>query len=137
MRDVNLQQGERSCPPKTRAAAWLLVLAIAVAPAFAQEEGGAELDTPEEAAAKAVAAFTAKDASALKELAGKYDPDPWRVADELCARGEHDAAAAFARAAPREDTASLPAYVELLRRKPADAADQGSARLRRRQQVHR
>ena len=40
-------------------------------------------------------AFHAKNTDKLKALAARYDPDPWIVADELCARGEFDAAAAF------------------------------------------
>jgi len=55
--------------------------------------------------------FKAGDAEALKALAAKDDPDPWLVADELCARSEHDAALALAQAAPRKDTEKLPDYV--------------------------
>ena len=56
----------------------------------------------------------------LKTLAERDDADPWLVADELCARGEHDAAAAFAKAAPRKETERLPDYVAAQRAKPTD-----------------
>jgi tetratricopeptide (TPR) repeat protein len=75
--------------------------------AAAQEK----LDTPEQAADKVLAAFEATDQDALKALAEKDEPDPWIVADELCLRGEHDAADAFARAAARPDTNRLPEYI--------------------------
>jgi len=58
----------------------------------------------------------------LAELGAKDAPDPWLVADELCFRGEHDAAAAFAKAAPRPDTEKLPAYIESQRGKSPDVA---------------
>jgi tetratricopeptide (TPR) repeat protein len=86
----------------------LLALLFA-APLLAQDQP--KLDTPELAADKVLAAFRAKDENALKALAEKDKPDPWLVADELCFRGEHDAAEAFAKAAPRPDTEKLPAYV--------------------------
>jgi hypothetical protein len=44
------------------------------------------------------------------------------VADELCLRNEHDAAEAFAKAAPRKDTEALPAYVASRRGVAPDAA---------------
>ncbi|MHC4732018.1 MAG: hypothetical protein ACYS6Z_15705, partial [Planctomycetota bacterium] len=78
----------------------LLVL-LFVAPLRAQDKR--KPDTPEQAADKAVAAFKAEDQKALKSLAEKDNPDPWLVADELCFRGAHDAAEAFAKAAPRKD----------------------------------
>jgi CHAT domain-containing protein len=62
---------------------------------------------PEQAADAVVAALKASDAEALEVLAAKDDPDPWLVADELIWRGEHDAAEAFARAAPRADVEAL------------------------------
>jgi len=61
-----------------------------------------------------------KAGKSLKQLAEKDKPDPWIVADDLCARGEFDAAEAFARAAPRVDTENLPAYVAARRKKPDD-----------------
>ncbi|MCI0548621.1 MAG: tetratricopeptide repeat protein, partial [Candidatus Rokubacteria bacterium] len=81
---------------------------VAAAAAAAQ---GARPPTPEEAADKVAAAFQANDDLALRALSGSDDPDPWFVADELCGRGDHDAAEAFARAAPGKDTEALPAYV--------------------------
>ena len=48
----------------------------------------------------------------LATLAKRDKPDPWRVAEELVARGEREAALAFAKAAPRKLTARLPAYLE-------------------------
>jgi tetratricopeptide (TPR) repeat protein len=79
-------------------------------------------DTPEQSADRALAAFSAGDAEVLKALAAKDDPDPWLVADELCSRGEHDAADAFARHAPRKDTERLPDYVASRRGMAPDAA---------------
>ena len=70
----------------------------------------------EDAAAKVLAAVKAKQD--LKPLASKDAPDPWLVADELCARGEFDAAEAYVKAAPRPDIAKLPAYVAARREKP-------------------
>jgi tetratricopeptide (TPR) repeat protein len=85
--------------------AWLVVVA-----GFASLASEARADAVTDSAEKALAAFSAGDEAALRALAEKDDPDPWLVADELCARGEHDAAAAFAKAAPRPDTEKLPAY---------------------------
>ncbi|MHC4161293.1 MAG: CHAT domain-containing protein [Planctomycetota bacterium] len=79
-------------------------------------------DTPEQAADKVLAALEAKDQEALKALAERDEPDPWLVADELCFRGEHDAAKAFAKAAPRKDVDKLPAYVASRRGKPPNVA---------------
>jgi len=87
-----------------------------VAPLPAQDKP--KPDTPEQAADKVLAAFKAEDRKALKALAEKDNPDPWLVADELCFRGEHDAAEAFAKAAPRKDVEKLPAYVTSRRGKP-------------------
>jgi len=97
----------------------LLVL-LFVAPLPAQDKP--EPDTPEQAADKVLAAFKAADQKALKALAEKDNPDPWLVADELCFRGEHDAAEVFAKAAPRKDTEKLPAYVASRRGKAPNAA---------------
>jgi tetratricopeptide (TPR) repeat protein len=79
-------------------------------------------DTPEQAADKAIAAFQAKDQAKLEDLAAKDDPDPWLVADELCAKAAHDAAEAFAKAVPRKDVETLPGYVTGRRGKADDAA---------------
>jgi len=74
----------------------------------------------EQAAQKVIAAIEAKDPAALKALAGRDRPDPWLVADLLCAQGKHDEAIAFAKAAPRRDVEKLPAYVEAQRGLPAE-----------------
>jgi len=76
--------------------------------------------TPEQAAGNVVAALEAEDAAALTALAKQDTPDPWLVADTLCAQGKHDAAEAFAKAAPRPDTEKLPAYVAAQRAQPTD-----------------
>ncbi|MCC7137529.1 MAG: CHAT domain-containing protein [Planctomycetes bacterium] len=76
--------------------------------------------TPEQAADAVLVAIAAKDDATLKALASKDAPDPWLVADELIRREQHDAAEAFARAAPRVDTEALPAYVASRRGKPDD-----------------
>ncbi len=78
--------------------------------------------TQEQAADEALAAVHAKDDARLQSLAGRDDPDPWLVADELIARGEADAADAFARAAPRVDVEALPAYVASQRGRGDDSA---------------
>ena len=91
-----------------RALVVVLLLVVSVA---AQDKPKPKPDTDKQAADKVVAAFTAKDEKTLASLAAKDKPDPWLVADELCFRGEHDAAEAFAKAAPRKDTERLPAYV--------------------------
>jgi len=62
----------------------------------------------------------AKEGKPLKEFAAKDEPDPWVVAEMLCARGEFDAAEAFAKAAPRTDTERLPAYVAAQGAAPTD-----------------
>ena len=73
-----------------------------------------------QAAEKVLAAFKAEDKKTIASLAAKDTPDPWIVADELCRRGGHDAAEAFAKAAPRKDVEKLPAYVASRRGKPAN-----------------
>ncbi|MCC7136961.1 MAG: tetratricopeptide repeat protein [Planctomycetes bacterium] len=78
--------------------------------------------TPEQSADAVLAAIAAKDDAALKALAAKDDPDPWLVADELIRRGQHDAAEAFAKAAPRADVERLPEYVASRRGTPDDPA---------------
>lgn len=79
-------------------------------------------DTPEQAADKVLAAIAAKDSVALKALAASDAPDPWLVADELCARSKFDEADVFAKAAPRVDVEKLPEYVAAQRAKPTDPA---------------
>ncbi len=80
----------------------------------------AQADAVTDAADKVLAAVQAKDAAALKGLAEKDDPDPWLVADELCARAAFGEADAFAKAAPRKDVEELALYVAAQRAKPTD-----------------
>jgi tetratricopeptide (TPR) repeat protein len=68
--------------------------------------------TPEQAADAVLAAVVAKDDAALRRLASNDVPDPWIVVEELLARGQGVAAAAFARASPRKDVERLPVYVD-------------------------
>jgi CHAT domain-containing protein/Tfp pilus assembly protein PilF len=93
-----------------------LAAALVAGPAIAAE------DAPEQAAAAVLEALRLGDSAALKGLAAKDDPDPWLVADELCARGSFDAATAFARASPRKDTERLQGYVAAQREKETDPA---------------
>ncbi|MDH3592940.1 MAG: hypothetical protein OER88_13730, partial [Planctomycetota bacterium] len=86
----------------------LVIVLLLTSAAFAQDKP--KPLTPERAADEVLAAFKATDQAALKALAKRDNPDPWLVADELCARGEHDTAEAFAKAAPRKATEKLPAY---------------------------
>ncbi len=76
--------------------------------------------TAEQAADAIVVAAETKDTAALKKLAEARAPDPWIVASLLCHRDKHDAAAAFATAAPRKATTGLKAYVASRRGKPKD-----------------
>jgi tetratricopeptide (TPR) repeat protein len=85
------------------------------------KESGEKPRAPEEAALAVLGAVREKDERTLATLAAKDAPDPWRVADELLARGEPDAALAFARAAPRRDVERLPEYVESRRGVVEDA----------------
>ena len=88
----------------------LVCLLILLAPAAAEDEKEVEPKKeppkPRTAHPAAIAVLRAADAvlkaveatdsAALKALAEKDEPDPWIVADELCYRGEHDTAEAFA-----------------------------------------
>jgi tetratricopeptide (TPR) repeat protein len=78
-------------------------------------------DVPPEAARQVVGAYEGGDVERLTALARNDDPDPWLVADVLCRQGKIDAAMAFARAAQRQDTSRLPAYIEIRREHPHDA----------------
>ncbi len=82
--------------------------------------------THEEAADAVLAAVRAKDEARLRSLAGPR-PNPWLVADELLARGEADAAEAFARAATGKDVAALPGFVASRRGKAVDRAARAAA----------
>ncbi len=98
-----------------------LFVALTAGGAVAKEPP-ATRDTPAQAAARVVRALAAGDAAALRALAARDDPDPWLVADELCALAAPDAAVAFAEAAPRVDVDALPAYVGSRRGRRAAAA---------------
>jgi len=99
-----------------------LVLLLASVARRGLAEDSSAPDAPWRAADKVMAAVAAHSEAALKALAAKDDPDPWLVADELCARGGFDAADAFARAATRAKTAKLPAYVASQRARPTAPA---------------
>jgi tetratricopeptide (TPR) repeat protein len=86
--------------------------ALAALPAFA--------DAVSDAAGEAIAA--AGDRTVLGRLAQADEPDPWLVADEVCRRGEFDAAIALAGAAPRVRLQGLARYVESARAEPAPEA---------------
>jgi tetratricopeptide (TPR) repeat protein len=66
----------------------------------------------EEAAADVLAAIASGDEAGLRRLATRNLPNPWTVADELCLRGAHDAALAFATVVQRPDVERLAGYVE-------------------------
>ncbi len=100
--------------------AWLLPLLLTLTAANAQERKPPE--TKAQVVAKVLEAFKAKDKKTLKALAERDKPDPWGVADQLCFLGEHDAAEAFAKAAPRKRVEKLPAYVASRRGKAPNAA---------------
>ena len=68
--------------------------------------------TPAQAADAARTAWEAKDDAALKGLAGRPEPDPWVVADALCAGGHREAALAFAKEVGGVEGDEDPAYVE-------------------------
>jgi len=70
-----------------------------------------------EVADRVVAAVRDDATAALERLASQEHPDPWLVAEELCFRGAHDAAAAFAAAVKDE---KLAAYVKSRRGREAD-----------------
>jgi tetratricopeptide (TPR) repeat protein len=88
----------------------VLVLLLALASTHAQDQES-DPDTPGQAAEKVLGAIGAKDDAALKSLGERDEPDPWLVADELCRRGEYEAARAFAGTSPRATTVGLAEYV--------------------------
>jgi len=98
-----------------------LVWALAGA-ALAQEAAEAKPESPKKAADRVVVIVRVGDEAGLKALAERDDPDPWLVADDLCVRGQHAAAVAFAKAAPRRDVEKLPAYVASRGGKVANSA---------------
>ena len=75
----------------------LICLLIALGPVVADEKP--EPLAPEQAAVSVLEAVRTKKDGTLRALAERSHPDPWLVADQLCRRGEHDAAVAFAKAA--------------------------------------
>ncbi|MHC5030633.1 MAG: tetratricopeptide repeat protein, partial [Planctomycetota bacterium] len=97
-----------------------IVLCLSIAGSATGQDRVQTPVTPEQAAEAVLAALRAKDQPALKALAERDAPDPWLVADELCAREEYDAAEAFAKAAPRPDTEKLPGYVAAHQVSPTD-----------------
>jgi tetratricopeptide (TPR) repeat protein len=79
----------------------------------------AAAETPDEAADRVATAVASGDTETLKSLAAREQPDPWLVAEALCARDAQEAARAFATLAPKPDGAALPAYVETATPDPA------------------
>ena len=100
----------------------LLCLLLLLGPAAAEEKPRqrAKPLTPEQAADAVLEAVRAKTEKVLGRLAKEDNPDPWMVVEELCDRGEHDGAEAFARAAPRKAVEKLPAYIGSRRGKAPD-----------------
>jgi len=90
---------------------------IAVSAAVAQSKG-TSVDQAVDAVREAV---RGKDQKKLARLANEQLPDPWKVAEELSRRGEHDAAAAFAAAAQGPRVAKLVDYVAWRRQQTPDA----------------
>ena len=77
----------------------------------------------DDAVAKALEAFKKGDQKTLEEVVRMPSPvDPWLVAAKLCRDGEHDAAAALARAAKFRDIEKLSAYIESRRGKQPNKA---------------
>ncbi|MDJ0975015.1 MAG: CHAT domain-containing protein [Planctomycetota bacterium] len=74
------------------------------------------------AADAVVKAVETDDKAAVEALARGFEPDPWLVADELCARGAREAAKVFAIAAIGPDTKRLGAYVDAWRASDAQHA---------------
>ena len=100
--------------------AWLWVLLLATF-AVAQDEPQAA-PSPDPAWERVLTAFRAKDEAAIAKVAGETRDDPWLTADELCGRGEGDAADAFARACRRKEFEKRPEYVGSRR---AASSDEG------------
>ncbi len=94
---------------------WLLVASFLSVAGFAQDPprgprgalGKALTDTADEV----LRALAAKDDATLRKLGERPKPDPWLVADELCARGEFAAAAAYAAVTPARQIGDVAAYV--------------------------
>ena len=92
----------------------LAVLLLSAAATQADDRVGRTAD-------RVVAAVRDGAQATLRGLARPDHADPWLVAEELCFRGAHDAAAAFAAAAPHDrNLEKLAAYVASRRDKEAD-----------------
>jgi hypothetical protein len=92
----------------------LVVLLLSAAAAHADDRVGQTADL-------VVAAVRDGAKATLQGLARPEHADPWLVAEELCFRGAHDAAAAFAAATPHDrNLEKLAAYVASRRDKEAD-----------------
>ncbi len=100
-----------------RSALVMLLCVLAGASAWAKEPSA----TPAQAADRVLAATRAKDTASLRALGSAAVPDPWLVADELCARGEHDAAVLFGRETSVAD--ELEGYVAARRGAAHDGAE--------------
>ncbi len=86
------------------------------------EPGQTEPPAVSQVADRVLNAVRAEDRDGFERIARDGVHDPWLVADELCARGEHDAADEFARAVPGKATERLPAYVASRRGVESDGA---------------
>ncbi|MDJ0522924.1 MAG: CHAT domain-containing protein [Planctomycetota bacterium] len=94
----------------------LLLMLCAVGSALADERKKRPASWNE----RVLAAAKSGDRDLLRRYAERDSPDPWLVADWLALRDEHEAARKFASAAPRPDTARLPAYLDLRRTRTAN-----------------
>ena len=83
-----------------------------VSPATAKDQPAPEkLTTPRGVADAVLRAVEKKDDEALEALARPSSPDPWLVVEDLCTRGEHDAASAYAKALKGSALDKTPDYV--------------------------
>ena len=107
-----------------RLVAFVLLLGIAATASAAPrpEDPAPETLSIEQVADAVIAAAKAKDATAFKALAESETPDPWRIADILCAKGEFDIATTFAKATIRASVKGLPAYVASRKGKSPETA---------------
>ena len=90
------------------------------------EEGGPGLSP---GTAEVLQAWRDEAKSNLTTLAAREDPDRWMVADELLLAGHHDAALAFALAAPLRDSSRLAAYVRGREKRTPDPAVRAALEL--------
>ena len=101
---------------------WVAVFAALVA-LPARHSLGDAADDLLSAAKQAFEAVEGDDAAALRTLAERARPDPWRVTDELLARGQSRAAAAFARATPAPVREALVVFADAWRETDAIALE--------------